>query len=337
MYDLSNLCWRDLAGTELRPAARHGLPVTISAAGGDWSDSAARGSTSAGQNGDDAAPARTDIVPAERHDQRRRARCITTGPSLTDGAVYFWDNQGIELPVSGIAVLAGNRRAPSGIDGRAGRLPSASAMDAWGSGKPGTPARGSVLDNFPARLGQLHRRRRRTGRARPRQGLRQLGLHRRRPADDGKRITIPATAVPGYAYNVWADHDGARCPSPTSFQVCTFKPSRAPSGERHGHGPLQRPRADQGTRGQLERHTQVRAPLQDDLIAARRKGQPPVNGGGTRAAGWTKDRKGRADGLRQVPQGLLPAAADQLVRRSGTRSDARYWGAWTSVAKVTVR
>ena len=66
------------------------------------------------------------------------------------------------------------------------------------------------------------------------------------------------------------------------------------------------------------------------------KGQPPVAGGGSRAAGWTKVGRVRTDGLGRYRKGSIRPGRTTwyAVWYPG---DSWYWGAWTSLAKVTVR
>ena len=66
------------------------------------------------------------------------------------------------------------------------------------------------------------------------------------------------------------------------------------------------------------------------------KGQPPVNGGGTRAAGWTRIGRVRTDGLGKYRKGSVRPGRTTWYAVWYPR-DAWYWGAWTSLVKVTVR
>ena len=63
----------------------------------------------------------------------------------------------------------------------------------------------------------------------------------------------------------------------------------------------------------------------------------PANGGALARQGWIKVGKVRTDGLGKYRKGSDPPRHGRPGTASGTRGDAWYWGAWTSVAKVTVR
>lgn len=331
MYDLSNLGWGDGGWSGALQAGR--LPVTIvrSSQSGWTGWTAARVWLWAENAGREAHLARTDITQIGAT-TNGYARTITTGPELlTDGALYFWDNQGLELPVGSIAVSPGQEAAPGQTvhQAQAQRL----WMDAWGSGKPGTRT-WLGLDNYPSGwvnsiggvadwpesatpkdFGSFTT----TGNA----------------ADDWKRITIPSGAAPGYAYYVWADHDGGSLSLSTWFQVCTLKPSRATIGRStaialSGVVPI---KGHEGSTRGTPKYVHLYKTTSSRLAA---KGQPPVNGGGTRAAGWTRIGRVRTDGLGKYRKGSIrPGRTTWYV--AWYPRDAWYWGAWTSVAKVTVR
>jgi len=331
MYDLSNLGWGASGWSGGLQPGRLPLTIVRSSQSGWTGWTAARAWLWAENPGAERHLARTDIAQTGAT-TNGYARTITTGPeSLTGGALYFWDNQGLELPVGGIAVSSGQEAEPGQTvyQAQAQRL----WMDGWGSGKPGTRtwlglnnypsgwvnSVGGVADwpssASPKDFGSFTT----TGNA----------------ADDWKRITIPSGAAPGYAYYVWADHDDGPLSLTTWFQVCTLKPSRATVGKSTAVGlsgvvPI---KGHEGSTRGTPKWVHLYKTTSSRLAA---KGQPPVNGGGARAAGWTRIGRVRTDGLGKYRKGSIsPGRTTWYV--AWYPRDSWYWGAWTSVAKVTVR
>ena len=331
MYDLSNLSWGATGWTGgLQPGQ---LPVTIvrSSQSGWTNWTTATAWLWAENAGGESHLARTDIAQAGAT-TNGFARTITTGPeSLSGGALYFWDNQGLELPVDGIAVSSGQEATPGQTvyQSDAQRV----WLDGWGSGKPGTRT-WLGLDNYPSgwvnSIGGVADW---PNSATPKDfgSFTTTG----NAADDWKRITIPSGAAPGYGYYVWADHDGGSLSLSTWFQVCTLKPSRATVGRStaialSGIVPI---KGHEGSKRGTPKYVHLYKTTSSRLAA---KGQPPVNGGGTRAAGWTRIGKVRTDGLGKYRKGSVrPGRTTWYV--AWYPGDSWYWGAWTSVAKVTVR
>ena len=166
--------------------------------------------------------ARTDITKTTATTYGT-ARTITTGPEqLSAGSIYFWSEEGMELPVSGTAVSSGTNASP-GVTAReadAQRL----WMDYWGSGKPGT-ATWLVLNNYPdGWVNDVYGVADYPSSAK----VKSFGSFTSTGAPyDGKRMTIPSSVAPGYAYYVWASHDSGPLSLQTWFQTCTLKPSKA--------------------------------------------------------------------------------------------------------------
>ncbi len=328
-YDLMNVGWSDAGWSGgLQPGR---LPVTIVRSGQTgWNTwAAARVWLWAENAGGETHLARSDIARAGTT-TNSYARTITTGPeTLSDGALYFWDDQGIELPVDGTAVSSGQEAGPGPTvyQSQAQRV----WMDYWGSGKPGTRT-WLALNNYPngwfnhiAGVADYPR----TARVKDFGTFTTTG----RTNDDWKRITIPSTAAPGYAYWVWVSHDDGPLSLQTWFQTCTLKPSKA-AVYRGASDRSQRHRPDQGTLREHEGNAEVRHHLQDDV--SNHGPGPAGEDRGTTVRGWTKVGKVRTDGLGKYRKGSVRVARTTWYS-AWYPGDSWYRGAWTSVAKVTAR
>ena len=150
-------------------------------------------------------------------------RTISAGAeTLAGGSIYFWADQGTELPVSGVTVSPATTATRLIVDQDEAQI---AAMADWGSGKPGTSAR-LWLVNYPAGwvndiLGQADY---------PiTAGVNDFGTVTTNgdEYDGQKMVTIPRTAAPGYAYWVLASHQNGPLSLVTSFQTCTLRPSAA--------------------------------------------------------------------------------------------------------------
>ena len=215
VYDVSNLSWPEPAGTDmgLQPG-KVGMQLT---AGGDWSDYGYAWFDVYSTNGDaqqytgSSVPA--DVTPAEP---------LVLQGTLTDAAVYFWDDQGAELSLSGLSVRA-NSTIPSGIEVVQADCPTIYDFT-WASGKPGSAARIS-FHNFPA------------GWVNAMYGASDGGGPVRTYADwfspggtgwITRTFTVPATAVPGFDYYVYASHTTGRLTSLASRSRSARSSRRAP-------------------------------------------------------------------------------------------------------------
>ena len=256
------------------------------------------------------------------------ARTITTGSeTLNAGTVYFWDDQGMELAVSGIAVSPGITASPT-LD-----VQQADAQgiwtSGWGSGKPGTKTTLS-LEHFPA------------GWVNDFSGIadwpdtaqyKSLGSKTSAGADtETKSITIPSGAAPGYSYLIWADHSPA---SPTtlslvtSFQTCTLMASK--TSVRKGaaitvSGIIP-------TKG----HQGPTAGISKTVILYAHRGSAKVpTKWNPKSQGWQKVASIKADGRGRYKSRSFKAlkTLTLVVRYPG---DAWYRGAYTSAQKITVK
>jgi len=256
------------------------------------------------------------------------ARTIQTGPeTLFGGAAYFWDNEGLELPVDGVAVAPGQTAAsvPTLYETDAQRL----RMGYWGSGKPGS-AGWVVMNNFP------------TGWVDEINGVadypssakaKSFGSFTNTGAEyDAKKVTIPGTVTPGYAYWIEASHTTGPLDLWTSFQVCTLKPGKG-STSASGSVALSGVVPIKGHYGKTK-GTPKFVTIYKTTSAKTAKSQP-TKAGGKAVKGWTKVGKVRTDGLGKYKLSTRPGKTSWYC--AWYARDAWYWGAWTSVAKVSVR
>jgi len=327
VYDLSGMSWNDAGWSGgLQPGH---LPVTVvQSSDKNWNFWKSARVRLWSVQGAETHLARTDITKTTATTYGT-ARTITTGPEqLSAGSIYFWSEEGMELSVSGTAVSSGTNASP-GVTAReadAQRL----WMDYWGSGKPGT-ATWLVLNNYPdGWVNDVYGVADYPSSAK----VKSFGSFTSTGAPyDGKRMTIPSSVAPGYAYYVWASHDSGPLSLQTWFQTCTLKPSKA-TVSRGASITLSGIVPVKGHYGS-KKGTPKYVTIYKTTSAKAAKAQPAVSGGKT-VKGWTKVGKVRTDGLGKYRKGS--------IRPSGTTwycvwyaGDTQYWGAWTSVAKVTAR
>lgn len=263
------------------------------------------------------------------------AHTITTGTEqLTKGAVYFWNDEGLELNVAGTAVSPGVQATPSASpvadESKAQRI----WPGGWGSGKPGATVN-LVLNKYPA------------GWATEIWGLadypataqwskRVKAFTTSGKTSQTKKVTIPTTVKPGYTYYISADHvdENGVLSLITRFQVCTLKPSKASirrgtAINLSGVVPI---KGHYGSKKGTRKYVTIYKTTSSKIA----KLQPQALGGKAKAAGWTKLARVRTDGLgKYLKKSVKPAKTTwYCVWYPG---DSWYWGAWTSTAKVTVK
>ena len=218
--------------------------------------------------------------------------------------------------MSGIAVSPGSQAGPgqTAYQSQAQRV----WMDDWGSGKPGTRT-WLALNNYPnGWLNYIGGVADWPSAAKPRD----FGTFTTTgsTSHDWKSITIPSTAPPGYAYWMWANHDGGPLSLSTWFQVCTLKPSRSAvrRARRSPSAAWYRSRGTTGARG----NAHLRPHLQDHVLQPR--GQGPAAG--------QRGQEARRQGPRSAgsaPTASASTARVQSVRRAspgtspGTRETPR--------------
>jgi hypothetical protein len=324
MYDLSGVTW-DASGTNIGLTPGH-LPIIIhQSSDRNWNYwTHARVRLYAGTS-DETHMARSDITRTGAYTVGT-ARTITTGPETLDtGTLYFWADEGMELAVSGTAVAGSTTAspAPEVWEADAQRV----WMNFWGSGKPGTKTL-LVLNNFRA-----HWTNKIVGGADwpDSAPIKSLGSMTSAGGEyEIKKVTIPSGAAPGYKYWVLAGHTaGAHLSLQTSFQTCTLKASKA-TIHSGGAVKLSGIIPTQGHRGS------TRGKIKHVIIYKTTKstGQP------TRWAPprsiWTKVATVKANGLGKfTSRSLKPTQTTRYVVRYP--GDREYWGAFTSLCKVTVR
>ena len=203
-------------------------------------------------------------------------------------------------------------------------------MDYWGSGKPGT-ATWLVLNNYPdGWVNDIFGVADYPSSAK----VKSFGTFTSTgAANDGKRMTVPSTAAPGYAYYVWASHDSGPLSLETWFQTCTLKPSKATVARGaaitlSGIVPI---KGHYGSKKGTRKYVTIYK-----TTSAKVAKSQPAKAGGAAVKGWTRIGKVRTDGLGKYRKGSIRPSRTTwyCVWYPG---DAQYWGAWTSVAKVTAR
>jgi hypothetical protein len=325
VYDLTDLSWPSSGTTTLdvRPGA---LPMIIYR------------STDAYYNNWDAA---TVVLNADENGQHwnavsditrsadptvASASTITPGSATLDqGAIYYWTNEGAELPVAGLSVSPG-AAYPGTITTHEADA-QAIWLDGWGSGKPGT-ATYLVFERFLASGWSNDV----TGHALYpyNSPTKSFGAWTSNGSElQAKKVTIPTTVKPGYAYDFTATHTTGSLTLDASFQTCTLAASsgtirRGASVRLSGIVPTQ------GHAGSTP------GKVKTVVIYKRSKsaGQPYY--WDATKSGWTKVGTAKTDRFGKYHSALLrPSRSTWYVVRYP--ADAWYWGAFTSVRKVTVR
>lgn len=323
LYDLWNMSW-PASGTSggLQPGR---LSVTMTKSSdvnwNYWDEARVRLFTS---DGNGIHLARTDITRTGAT-TTGYARTITTGSeTLSGGSIYFWDNEGMELSVSGTAVSSGTTASTSVNvrEGKAQRI----WTNGWGSGKPGSRT-WLVMNNFPAgwtnSIGGI---------ADWPDSATEKSFGTSTSAGDTytvKSITIPSTVAPGYAYWLWADHTTGSLSLSTWFQTCTLNASKT-TISRGGSIKLSGVIPTKGHLGS-QRGISKRVII---YKTTKSTGQP--TSWAPKSTIWTKVATVTANGLGRFTSGYpRPSRTTRYVVRYP--GDAWYWGAFTSVRKVTVR
>ncbi len=319
-YDIWNLAWADPAGTDL--VVRPGQ-VGLSLQGESdpfWNPYYSAMIVVYSDNGDahqlaesitaQADPTAPSVVTA--------ASPLALPGNVTDAAVYFWNDEGMEFSLNGLTATAGAPVA-SGLT-----LDQAAAQRmynfSWASGKPGTKTT-IKFQNFPAGW-QNHL----SGYSVAGGAAKDFGTWTSPGGTSwlSKSFTIPLSAKPGFNYDVAADHTTGTLSLAEGFQVCTLNPSKAslaaPGSIRFsGRVPFK----------QGSRKTVI---LYKRLTSA---GQPGRVGGPTKVSGWKKVTSFKTDTAGKFRSPLVSASRTAWYVLWYPR-DNSHWGAWTSVKKVTV-
>jgi hypothetical protein len=230
----------------------------------------------------------------------------------------------MELPVSGTAVSSGATASPA-LDVQEADAHAIWA-NGWASGKPGTTTR-LILERFPAGwVNQL------SGIADwpATATFKSFGTKTSAGGTyETKSITIPSGTAPGYSYWIYADHSTGPLSLMTSFQTCTLNASKLTirKGTRiklSGVVPVK------GHLGSTPGITSKRAII---YKTTKSTGQPTT--WTPKSSIWTKVATVRVSGLGKFSRYVSPSRTTRYVVRYPR--DNWYWGAFTSVRKVTVR
>ena len=253
------------------------------------------------------------------------AATITLGSETLDwGAIYYWANEGAELSVDGMSVSPGTTY-PGTIVAREADA-HAIWLPGWASGKPGTVTQ-LWFERFPAGWTNTIRAQASypAGAA-----VKSFGSFTSSGAEyQSKKLTIPSTVKPGYAYYFDVAHTDGPLALSTWFQTCSLAASKT-TISRGGAVRLSGVVPTQGHEGAKPGRTKTLV-----LYKRTRSAGQPRYWDATRS-GWTKVGTLRADGLGKYRSSLLRPKRTTwyVVRYPG---DQWYWGAFTSVRKVTVR
>ena len=238
-------------------------------------------------------------------------------------AVYWWTNEGIEANID---------LNINGVVGQIGPYDEASAYRIkltapfWASGAPGTAVR-LRMQGYPN--GWVNRL---LGRdAYPfNSPTDSFGMFTATGAvSDYRRVTIPASATPGYAYYVTAQHDTGPLGLSATFQVCTLKPTalsiaKGKSVRLKGVVPIS------GHEGLSPGKAKT------VIVFARTSAAGQPTKWDPTGQGWRKVTSDATNGFGVYASVALHPQRTTwyVVRYPG---DSRYFRGYTAVAKVTVR
>ena len=329
LYDLSGMTWGESGWTGTLRPGRMSLSLMLSDVGDEapWPQAVIRLYSTSGA---ETHMART-VVPRDGSQTNASPYTMPLAQeNLSMMCINYWSDQGKEIPLQGRSTTPGVTTTT--IDKYWGDDCEAIFFPGWASGRPGTKTQLN-LANFP--LGWTN----------------SLGAVADWPATakptsygdfpsagysyEAKDITVPATMAPGYAYWVWADHAEGHLYLLTAFQTCTLKPSRSSVAKNgsltlSGVVPV---KGHYGTHKGTPKDVTIYWTTSSRLAKA---GQPSKSGGSAQAGGWIRLGKARTDRLGRFSKGSVkPARTTWYV--AWYPGDSQYWGAWTSLTKVTMK
>lgn len=317
VYSIWNLGWTDPVGIDM--GVQPGRFTLRLNAGGPWPTYSWAAIDVIGRNGD--AYQYTGTV-ATQTGTVTDATPVALNGDLQDGAVYFWNDEGVELPLSGLEARPGQTTS-SGIvvnQADAQRLYNPT----WASGKPGSIAKIS-FQNFPAGWSSV------TYGMSQKPSTPAFKSYNTWTSAGGaspvlRSLAIPKTAPPGFTYDIYAQHSDGPLLLWEPFQVCTFTPSRtavSSSGYVRFSG-----------RVPFKKGSTKRVLVYRRTSSA---GQPAKAGGFSLYNGWRKVGSCTTNGYGQytTPSFRPGRTSWYVLWYPGDGAD--HWGAWTSVAKVAVR
>jgi hypothetical protein len=255
---------------------------------------------------------------------------LAAGEDLTTLCINWWSDMGSEVQLTGKQTSPGVTTTTT--DKYWEDTASFITLPGWASGKPGTKTT-LYLGYFP--LGWTNR----IGAVADYPATATPKSYGDLPSDgmtyQGMDLTIPASMPPGYSYWVWADHVEGHLSLTTSFQTCTLKPSKTSVAKGNavtlsGVVPIQ---GHYGNHKGTPKTVTIYWTTNAKLVKA---GQPSKPGGTPHVDGWMRAGTARTDRLgKYVKAGITPARTTYYV--AWYPKDAEYFGAWTSLTKVTVR
>ena len=253
------------------------------------------------------------------------AATISLGPAtLDEAAIHYWGNEGAELSVAGVPISPGTFPYSMTTDESDAH---AVWMDGWASGKPGTVT-WLVFERFPAGW---------TNSITAQAGypasatVKSFGTFTSNGDKyQGKKLTIPSAVKPGYAYNFAVAHTDGPLVLSTWFQTCMLKASKA-SIRRGSAIKLSGVIPTKGHLGSTRGLTKSVI-----IYKTTKSTSTQPSSWSPKRTIWTKVATVRANGLGGFTSGSLrPTRTTRYVVRYP--GDAWYWGAFTSLCKVTVR
>jgi hypothetical protein len=317
VYDTWDLSWTDPEGAAfvLLPGT---VPVSI-VAGGIWKQYFSYAAVDAFSSEAGVSKfVETGIARATTEPTSGTAAAL--GGTLDALNVYFFSDEGVEVPTSDVTVTPGSSTSGfTALEAAAQRMINTT----WASGKPGSVFR-VKFNNFPA--GWMNRL---TGddTATPKAADKSFGSWTSVSRSSQTRtLTVPRTATPGFTYRIVAQHtNGARGDRDLTlsepFQVCTLNPNR----------PFTRPPYDLYFTGRVPNDGHRKR-----VMLYRRYtggGQPSYAGGFLEKKGWRRIESWHAgsDGRFRSHGNLEDRTAWYCLWYAG---DSTHWAAWTSVVKV---
>jgi hypothetical protein len=258
-------------------------------------------------------------------DDGTRAEVGVEAGTGAGAVVYFWMNQGMEVPFEG-TVSPATLSATGIVADQSDAAQLETLQSPWDSGKPGKKIVLSLL-HFP--IGWVEQVR---GRPDYPQSGRWTDITRLtvRSSDITKAIVIPKSARPGYVYWIAVDHVGGALSLRVPYQVCSLKASRTrvtPGGTVRLSGVVPVQGHWGSRRGVRKTLILYSCPLRNAVQPAQWNPE---------SRGWRKIATLRTDGYgRFTSRALrLKKSSSFVVRYPG---DDWYWGAYTSPVSVLVK
>jgi hypothetical protein len=315
-YDLRSMSW-PAEGTDM--GVQPGRQAVTITAGGNWAKYWNKAFVVLYSN---------DGSTFKRSDTRVARTSTTTygtanplSGEITDGAVYFFMNEGRELDTAGLTAGPGQDTARTLNCNEYGSPRMDTSNISWDSGKPGSAVK-FFFKYFPAGwINDLYGYDYDTGKP----SLWHSSWKSPGKSAYAKTLTVPSGAKPGHTYAFKALHRQGALDLDYTFQVCTLNASdTTPSGHQSirlsGVVPINGSNAKRVII--YKRYTSA--------------GQPQYYGGPVSMAGWTRVGYDYTDGKGYYTKSVSPSRTTWYCVYY-PKDNAGHWAAWTSVRKVTVR